>query len=73
MTRLLLTILRKADGPMTVRDLAIAIAQEHGLDASAAGLRPLIANLRNALCRPLDGIESSEGADGVMVWIARTM
>lgn len=53
---------------MTVRDLALAIAQEHGLDASAAALRPAIANVRNALFRPRDMIVSDTLQDGRLAY-----
>jgi hypothetical protein len=53
MTRTILGMLRQAEKPLTVRDIALLVAKEHGLDASTpAALRPLITNLRNALSPP---------------------
>lgn len=69
MTRTILGILRQAEKPLTVRDVALLVAKEHGLDVStAAALRPLIANVRSALSRPRDGILCSTRDDGLMVW-----
>ena len=69
MTRSLLTILRNATEPMTVREIAVLVAREHGLNtADQAAMKPIVANVRNALSHPRDGIVSGKRADGLTVW-----
>ena len=69
MTRSLLTVLRLASKPMTVREIAVQVGREHGLDMDdRKALDPMVANVRAALSRPRDGIVFWKRPDGVMVW-----
>jgi hypothetical protein len=73
MTRSILTILREAAGPLTVREIALLIAKQHGLACDTpAAMRPLVANVRSALAWPRDGVVCVTRDDGVMVWGAGT-
>ena len=66
MTRSLLAILRQAMEPMTVRKIAVQIVREHGLDPDQAATQwAMVANVRNALSRPREGIVPSQWADGL--------
>lgn len=69
MTRSLLTILRNATEPMTVREIAVQVARELSLNTEdQVGMRSVTANVRNALAHPRDGVVFDKRADGLMVW-----
>ena len=69
MTRSLLAILRQASEPMTVREIAVQVGRELGLNTGdRKALDPMTANVRAALSRPRDGIVCGKRPDGVMVW-----
>jgi uncharacterized protein YigA (DUF484 family) len=67
-SRSLLGLIREADRPLTVRDLAEAVAAAHGLDTSSPkAMRTLIANTRSAMSKPREGIVR-EDVGGVYQW-----
>jgi hypothetical protein len=56
-TRLTLSVLRKAERPMTVREIAAVTAAECGLDmGTIPAANVVIANVRAALTRPHEGL-----------------
>ena len=69
MTRSLLATLRQAGEPMTVREIAVQVGRELGLDMEdRKALDPMVSNVRAALSRPRDGIVFGKRPDGVMIW-----
>ena len=70
-TRTLLTILRKAPEPMTLRDLTVSLMQTVGLDSrDRKRLRRMMEQSRTALARQLaNGTVIKEmGQDRALVW-----
>lgn len=68
LTRTLLETLREASQPMTVREIARAVAAAQGLDVSTRkAMTTLVANTRAALSRPHHGLVR-EGAEGGYRW-----
>jgi hypothetical protein len=68
-TRTLLGLIREASGPMTVRDLAAAVAAAHGLDTGKVAMKTLVANTRAALAKPREGV-IRDMVGGVYQWRA---
>ena len=57
MTRAVWTVLRKADAPLTVREIAERMAEATGLDmATTKAANQVVANVRAALARPHEGL-----------------
>src|SRR5271155_2244193 len=57
MTRAVWTVLRKAEEPLTVREIAERMAEVTGLDmATTKAANQVVANVRAALARPHEGL-----------------
>ncbi len=69
MTRSLLTILRKADRPLTVREIAAEVGAECHLDMSTIQTTKVVgANVRAALARPHEGLMCEKRGREPMVY-----
>ena len=72
MTRAVWTVLRKAQEPLTVREIAERLAEAAGLDmgtTKAANL--VVANVRAALARPHEGLSCEKnGKEPMRYWVA---
>ena len=70
LTRTILGLLRESPTPMSVRELAAAIAVSHGLDVSTrAAMETLLNNVRAAISKRREGVAREE-VDGVYRWRA---
>lgn len=68
MSRTLLSILRVAQQPLSIREMAAAVAAAHGIDVSTKkALGVLVANTRAVLSRPHEGVVR-EGVEGEYRW-----
>jgi hypothetical protein len=69
LTRATLTVLRKADRPLSVREIAAEVATECHLDMSTIGAaNVVVANVRAALARPLEGLMCEKRGREPMVY-----
>jgi hypothetical protein len=69
-SRAILDMLRRADQPMTARDIAAQLAGDYGIDASAPGsMKGLVAKVRNTLLHQ-KGL-ASELREGAKAWRVR--
>ena len=71
LTRTVLGVLRRANRPLTVREIAGEVAAICGLDMSTiAAANVVVANTRAALSRPHDGLMSKkEGREPMVYWV----
>jgi len=69
-TRIVLRIIKEADHPLTAREIALKVADDHGIDTSTPkAMNSLLWRVRAALARPRDGLEVQKPEKGeVMVW-----
>lgn len=68
LSRAVLDVLRRADAPLTVREIATRVAAQRGLDVStSARMQPMIGRVRNVLSRRRDSVVSETVGD-VMRW-----
>jgi hypothetical protein len=71
LTRAVLTTLRKAEAPLSVKEIAERLGEATGLDMSTmASARVVADNVRACLARPHDGVRCEKEGKGPMRWRA---
>lgn len=69
LTRATLTVLRKADRPLSVREIAAEVATECHLDMSTIpAANVVVANVRAAVAKPHERLMSEKRGRGPMVY-----
>jgi hypothetical protein len=68
-SRAIMAVLRQADKPLTIREIAERVGPACGLDMSTTkAAHHVVASVRAALARPHDGVKCEKNGKESMVW-----
>jgi hypothetical protein len=67
-SRIIMDALRRADAPLTVREIAERIAADYRFDAGTTAMNKLVSKVRNILARQRPGIVAREVRGTTVVW-----